>query len=488
MPGYDDELMPPRPAHRPVDNGIEFPMGWASERESAAQSRRQTAPRAASASGRAAKPAERQTQTGRSGRQNEKKRTRPPKRTNMQTKPGKKQRAAEETPLEPYPLPAGAGGERHRAADTRPAANSANAQKPRRVGGPGQGADDLMPWPTAPRSRNATPAAQEARRKNKITRATMRRRRLHRRLTAAALLLCVIAIGIFLTGTMFFKITAIEVRDADGVVSAQVGSYSDSQILAALGVQKDDNIFSFDPTRRAAQMEKLLPLLENIQIQRKYPGTVVVRATPATAVCATPTGAGWLEISASLKILSVESEQPALPVLYGGEPASTQPGDFLTYSAAEGGETDERMDTLMQLLEELTDKELVAGVTRLEYDDLSQIAFLYEDRISVLLGTVNELSYKMQFARYLLLNEDGKGCAPTDTGAVDCSHVRTDGTIRPTFAQGDPTLPSGYVCTQQAEEELPAAEDELESEEEGDGEGDAALTDEENDTEEDEFE
>jgi cell division protein FtsQ len=69
---------------------------------------------------------------------------------------------------------------------------------------------------------------------------------------------------------------------------------------------------------------------------------------------------------------------------------------------------------------------------------------LYEDRISVLLGTTNELEYKMQFARYLLLNEEGKGCAATDTGVIDCSHVRTDGTIRPTFAQGKATMPSGY--------------------------------------------
>ena len=42
------------------------------------------------------------------------------------------------------------------------------------------------------------------------------------------------------------------------------------------------------------------------------------------------------------------------------------------------------------------------------------MAFLYQGRISVLLGTLNELDYKLRLAKYVLLNEDGKGCSPTD--------------------------------------------------------------------------
>jgi cell division protein FtsQ len=467
MPGYDDELMPPRPAHKAVDNGIAFPTGrgTGTERSRAAQSY---------ASGR---PSASRTATAAAGeRQAQKKKAeqkkRPPTRTNLRGQ----QRGAAQEPLEPYPLPNGAAKKRRgQAQNARPLA----ARQGQRT----DQDDALNPWPTARKTQNAQtaqprePAAREARRKKQVTKAMLRRRKLYRRLTAAALLLGVIAIGIFLTGTMFFKITSIEVRDADGVVSEQIGSYTSSQILTALGVQTDENIFSFNASKRAAQMEKLLPLLENIQIQRKYPGTVVVRATPAAAVCATEAQAGWLTLSTSLKILTVEAVQPDLPVLYGGEPVSTQPGDALEYAAQnseDGEDSDERMETLMQLLEELTDQGLVAGVTRLEYDDLDQLAFLYEDRISVLLGTVNELDYKMQFARYLLLNEDGKGCASTDTGTIDCSHVRTDGTLRPTFAQGDPTLPSGYDCTGKA-----AAADAAESEEEATGEAGEKAPDEE---------
>ena len=60
-----------------------------------------------------------------------------------------------------------------------------------------------------------------------------------------------------------------------------------------------------------------------------------------------------------------------------------------------------------------------ADVTRIEFADVDEMAFLYQDRISVWLGTLNELEYKLKLAKHVLLNEDGKGCAATDTGKLD---------------------------------------------------------------------
>ena len=51
-----------------------------------------------------------------------------------------------------------------------------------------------------------SPARREGRKKRRLTRAAVRRRRAIRRLTALALLLCVIGVGVYLTVTMLFKI------------------------------------------------------------------------------------------------------------------------------------------------------------------------------------------------------------------------------------------------------------------------------------------
>ena len=332
------------------------------------------------------------------------------------------------------------------------------------------------------------PARREGKKKRKMTRKALRRRRAIQRLTALAMLLCVIAAGIYLTVTMLFKINTIEVRTADGVVS-EAGGYTSEQILQALGVQKEENIFSFDPTAKAAALEKVFPMLEDIRVERDYPSTVVVRVAEAQPAYAMQTAKGWLTLSAGLKILAADSAQPTgLPTLYGGEPVFSDPGEQLCFeeetpadstasesasdaasaSAAVEEETgDKRLEALSTLLTALDTVGMRGDVTRIEFADPEEMAFLYQDRISVRLGTLNELDYKLKLARHVLLNEDGKGCAATDTGTLDFTHISMSSTRKFTFAQGEPELPSGYVVPEPTTPEEAPAEEAADSTAEG---------------------
>ena len=310
-----------------------------------------------------------------------------------------------------------------------------------------------------------SPSRRESKKKRKLTRAAIRRRRIIRRLTAFALLLCVIAAGVYLTVTMLFKISSIQVQTADGTQVTEVGGYASEQILQALGVHTEENIFSFDPGQKSKELEKVFPMLEFIHVERQYPGTVVVQVTEARPTYAMQVEGGWLTLSASLKILSKDAAQPAgLATLYGGEPVSTTPGEQLDFAAAPAAssaaasesadsadsseaeaEADHRLESLNTLMSALDSYGMLGDATRIEFADTEEMTFLYQDRISVLLGTLNELDYKLKLAQYVLLNQDGKGCAATDTGLLDLSHLSASSTRKFRFAQGEPTLPSGYL-------------------------------------------
>lgn len=315
----------------------------------------------------------------------------------------------------------------------------------------------------APEQRD--PARREGRKKRKVTRATLRRRRIMRRVMAFAMLLCVIGAGVYLTVTMLFRISSIQVQAADGTQVTEIAGYSADSILQALGVQLEQNIFSFEPGAKEAALERQFPLLESIKVVRDYPSTVVVKATEATPMYAVQDGSSWLIVSDTMKILSSESSLPdGLCTLYGGTVENTAPGEQLAFTEDTGASADSDasaasqagsepeagttvMDVLTTLRSKLEEYGLLSDVTRMEFADTEQIAFLYQDRISVLLGTVNELDYKLEYARYVLTNADGKGCGPTDTGRLDLSHSSARNNRKSYFAQGEPTLPSGYVVT-----------------------------------------
>ena len=315
---------------------------------------------------------------------------------------------------------------------------------------------------------------REGRKKRRLTRAAIRRRRMLRRLATFGLLLCVIGIGMYLTVTMLFRISAIQVQTADGTQVTEIAGYSADSILQTLGVQVEENIFSFDSGAKAAELERQYPLLESIRVVRDYPNTVVVQVTEATPTYAVQAGSSWLTLSDKFKILSADPAQPdGLCTLYGGEATTATPGEQLNFAAPEADSTastsaasdssasgvvdeaDAKMSALATLQAKLDEYGMRGDVTRIEFADTEQIAFLYQDRISVLLGTLNDLDYKLDRARYMLNNEDGKGCAATDTGRLDFSHVSAGSTRKIYFAQGDPVLPSGYVVPEKVEPETP---------------------------------
>lgn len=328
----------------------------------------------------------------------------------------------------------------------------------------------LRPAQSAPQQ---SPARREMRKKRKVTRATLRRRRMLRRLTAFAMLLCVIGAGIYLTMTMLFRINSIQVQTPDGKQVTEIAGYSADSILQRMGVQLEENIFSFEPGEKAAVLEQNFPLLGSIKVIRDYPNTVVVQVTEAVPAYAVQNGSKWLVISDKWKILSEESTQPeGLCTLYGGKLQDTTPGqgfwfvddaDAASASGSKAAESESavstetaRMEALRTLVSKLEEYGLSQDMTRLEVADTEQLAFLYQDRISVLLGTLNDLDYKLDRARYVLTNADGKGCGPTDTGRLDFSHTSASSTRKIYFAQGEPTLPSGYVVPPKAEEPAPA--------------------------------
>lgn len=364
--------------------------------------------------------------------------------------------------------PRSSGGQNRRPAQRpanrngRPAQNSRSAARQQQQGQGYNKNQKLRPAPQRDAQR------REGRKKRRLTRAAIRRRRRLRRLATFGLLLCVIGIGMYLTVTMLFRISAIQVQTADGTQVTEIAGYSADSILQTLGVQVEENIFSFDPGAKAAELERQYPLLESIRVVRDYPNTVVVQVTEATPTYAVQAGSSWLTLSDKFKILSADPAQPdGLCTLYGGEATTAAPGEQLSFAVPEADSTagtsaasdrsasDAKMSALATLQTKLDEYGMRSDVTRIEFADTEQIAFLYQGRISVLLGTLNDLDYKLDRARYMLNNEDGKGCAATDTGRLDFSHVSAGSTRKIYFAQGDPVLPSGYVVPEKVEPETP---------------------------------
>ena len=303
----------------------------------------------------------------------------------------------------------------------------------------------------------------------RLTHSELRRRRRRRNLLMAFLGLLVVGIGVVLSLTVLFKVETFRIENMDESTPANTGIYTEDAILGALGVPVAENMFQFSAAQKEKSMVVSLPYLERVEIRRRLPSTLVIRVEPAVETWCAQSDSGWLTLSDGLKIMAIGETQPeGLPALLGLDIEAPVAGYYLklatpnatatpapaasgvsssqtsstasTSSPSTGEENgDDPLEDVNRLLELLWTYELKDDCTSIQFGEANELYFIYQNRAKVLLGTFNNLDYKLKFAAYLLHNEDGKGIGDTEQGTLDVSHQLEDGSLRPTWSPGSIT-------------------------------------------------
>ena len=289
------------------------------------------------------------------------------------------------------------------------------------------------------------------RRQRRVTQAELLRRRNQRRALGVLGVLAVLALGTIVSVNLLFKVTAFRVETFDRNTPADTGIYTEEEIITALGIEQNSNLFGFSTVEKTAQLQKMFPYLDDVQVDIQLPGTVVIKVTPAKEQFACMYSGGWIVLSDTLKILRSDLSQPeGLVLLSCSLPTDFTPvvGQFLmpqSYnSLLDGAVTataESAQPTAPQVLEELLtylqEYQLADGLTALSVLDLSDVCFTYQDRIQVLLGNSTRLEYKIRLAASAILDAE-KGLSATDSGTLDVSYQETDGEIKGYFAPDEP--------------------------------------------------
>ena len=163
-------------------------------------------------------------------------------------------------------------------------------------------------------------------------------------------------------------------------------------------------------------------------------------------------------------MLRVESAEPSggLVLLEANlvDGQSTAPGTFL--SLASGSDPDAALatpqpgqstpeqaqaqtdanDALYTILDELEQHGLLDGATVITMTDMSELSVLYEGRVSVRLGTANNLDYKIRFAAAIILDTQGNGLTASDRGTLDVSNQKDDGSVEALFTPAEDPAPT----------------------------------------------
>lgn len=353
-------------------------------------------------------------------------------------------------PIEPFPVP-----DRLRAATPPPPRQAAPKKRVAQPASRGKNKKRKSKKNSPYTNQNTTRATARRR----VSHSEARRRRRNRFIFATIVALILVGVGLVLSVTVLFKLQYFRVENPDKSTPAQTGIYSEEAILSALELPLDENMFRFSLRDTQQKAEEALPYLEQIVLRRSLPSTVVVQVQPAVESWCAITPDGWLVLSQGLKIMKQQPDQPqGLAAIYGLEPQSTQPGKRLQMvepvvvassqaqsDSASGAQSEAQSSPpppekkvttaeIQSFLDTLTAENLADGVTHVDISVINQAYFIYENRIKVVVGTFNQLDYKLSVASLLLHNESGEYLSASDKGVLDVSYQLDDGSIRAPFS------------------------------------------------------
>lgn len=226
-------------------------------------------------------------------------------------------------------------------------------------------------------------------------------------LITIGLLLALLAVGVVLSLTVFFKIETVNVSGS--------GMYSTDEILAYCTIDTGDNLFLINKDKCAENLEQKLPYIYDVDIKRELPSTLSVNITEAAPAYAVKNDdESYTLLDDRFKVLDNASTEKSDSIIEIQNTAiiSNENGFVI------GFENEESANGLNQL-SDIIKKLNITEATAISSDGKSNNYIVYENRITLKLGDFENIENKVYrgIAGCEKLNESD----PSARGTMDLS-------------------------------------------------------------------
>lgn len=248
-----------------------------------------------------------------------------------------------------------------------------------------------------------------------------------KRVGAVAFATLAVLVCAFITSFYLFKIETINVVQPENGTA-----YQDDQIRQAFGTPVGNNLFGYSAQKVQATMAATLPYLETVNIKRVLPNQVVIEVTPAVETYQIESAqGGWVVFSATQKVLRL-AEQPqeaGLITIRGVRAANPVPGALVAF------EEPDKQSMFTQIMQQVQAKGL-APINEVDLTDPLEMNILYDGRLRIVLGTVNDIAYKVDWAWRLVTPQLPESLKETAMGILDVSSRTEEGRGKASYLAG----------------------------------------------------
>lgn len=257
-----------------------------------------------------------------------------------------------------------------------------------------------------------------------------------------AIVAVVLITGVVLSLTVLFKTEKIAVEGS--------AHYTEQQVAEASGLVLGENLFLSDKQSGGQRVEQTLPYVEKAEVSIKIPDTIVITITEAKPAYLIAQGDNFVVISTQGRVLEHASKNTFdAPIIKGCEITKTKVGQTAQIK-------DKKILSILNTISQSLQKNKFEGIKEIDVTDAAEISLNYSNRIKIILGTPDDVDYKIRTAMTIIAQK----LAQTDMGVLDvsscnsgkkASYYNADGSLYPTEPVTEPaTQPATEPATEPA--------------------------------------
>lgn len=222
------------------------------------------------------------------------------------------------------------------------------------------------------------------------------KRRYKKNMSLYFLVIFIIAFSAFavLSVTVFFNIEEIAVSGSS--------CYTAEEIISASGLEAGDNMVRKNLGKSAELIKFRLVYIEEAKIKRVFPNSVRIEVTPCEEAAVIQTDKNSYLISKGGKILNITNDtREDLIVIKGADPAEDLAvGDKFVSS-------DENKTEILYTLINEAGSDYASDISEYDITNRLNISCLYDNRITIELGIITEIDYKLKFSHEIITQKIG---------------------------------------------------------------------------------
>lgn len=182
------------------------------------------------------------------------------------------------------------------------------------------------------------------------------------------------------------------------------------KIIEASGIKKGDNLFRINISKAEQGILANNITLDSVEINRKFPATLEIKANVAKPMLAIEYDNKYYYISKNQRLIGISdtNDREGVMIVSGLEIKDIKLGEYIN------AEIVSEYDTCMTLIESINEEKL-ANISYINISDLANIKLYYKDKIEIKLGSISDLSYKLERAKKIIDSELENG----ETGTLD---------------------------------------------------------------------